>query len=434
MAAERYASESQEDNIVYYHWGRDGFSENTKVNDNWEVRVNDDCRVFFVDHASRKTSWEHPELKKKYKVPPYLPYGWQRYKDQKGNLVFVDHLTETCSYIDPRVLLPAKTVFPTKFSLRSFVLLNHRFHSRTHAADVAVALGDCTDKVVVVTGGNSGIGFETAKALASCGAYVIIACRSAIRADEAVQKIQSVHTKATIQAMQLDLGSLHSVRQFAADFKARHLPLHYLILNAAVFGLPYGTTVDGVEQHFGVNHLGHFYLFRLLEDIICQMQSRVVVVSSESHRFPDIDTESLDMSTLANPTRDSYSSILAYGASKLCNVLFALEVDRRYSRFGVTCNAVHPGNMLYTNLSASAGVWYKLMYAIAWPFSRSISQAASSVVFVACHSTASTISGVYFNGFTPSLPSAEARYPGVGAELWELSEQIVHEKTSQDFQ
>ncbi|KAJ1073620.1 hypothetical protein K5549_021481, partial [Capra hircus] len=149
--------------------------------------------------------------------------------------------------------------------------------------------------------------------------------------------------------------------------------LHVLVCNAAVFGLPWTLTKDGLETTFQVNHLGHFYLVQLLQDVLCRSApARVVVVSSESHRFTDINDSSgkLDFSRLS-PSKSDYWAMLAYNRSKLCNILFSNELHRRLSPRGVTSNAVHPGNMMYSALHR--GWWvYTLLFTLARPFTKSM--------------------------------------------------------------
>ncbi|OWK16399.1 WWOX [Cervus elaphus hippelaphus] len=149
--------------------------------------------------------------------------------------------------------------------------------------------------------------------------------------------------------------------------------LHVLVCNAAVFGLPWTLTKDGLETTFQVNHLGHFYLVQLLQDVLCRSApARVVVVSSESHRFTDINDSSgkLDFSRLS-PSKNDYWAMLAYNRSKLCNILFSNELHRRLSPRGVTSNAVHPGNMMYSALHR--GWWvYTLLFTLARPFTKSM--------------------------------------------------------------
>ncbi|OXB63427.1 hypothetical protein ASZ78_002408 [Callipepla squamata] len=155
-------------------------------------------------------------------------------------------------------------------------------------------------------------------------------------------------------------------------------PLHILICNAATFGAPWSLTEDGLESTFQVNHLGHFYLVQLLEDVLCRSSpARVVVVSSESHRFTEIKDSSgkLDFSLLS-PSKKEYWAMLAYNRSKLCNILFSNELNRRLSPHGVTSNSVHPGNMIYSSIHRSWWL-YTLLFTLARPFTKSMNDTAT---------------------------------------------------------
>ena len=151
-------------------------------------------------------------------------------------------------------------------------------------------------------------------------------------------------------------------------------------------------------------------------------------MSSEAHWYPDVDSYKLDLSTIASPPKDQFIPTLAYGASKLCNILFALEVHRRFLKDRVFSNAVHPGNLIPTGLAQRANCWYKLMYLLAWPLVQTVDQAAAGLVYPACHPAVSSVSGLYFNRFEPSIPSPEARCLKTASDLWEFSERLIAEK------
>ncbi len=169
-------------------------------------------------------------------------------------------------------------------------------------------------KTIIVTGGNSGIGYEAALALAGKGAQVVLACRDPRRAETAVQTLRQAHPSAAVEVGQLDLASLDSVRRFAADFQARHQRLDVLCNNAGVMAIPYSRTADGFEMQFGTNHLGHFALTGLLLDRLRSTPgARVVNVSSGAHRAGKIRFDDLHWSK-------GYRKWLAYGQSKLANL------------------------------------------------------------------------------------------------------------------
>jgi len=192
---------------------------------------------------------------------------------------------------------------------------------------------------VIVTGGNSGIGFEAAREMARRRAHVILACRDAAKASEAMQQIHTLHPTASLEVLQLDLASLDSVRRFAREFAVRGTPLDVLCNNAGVMAIPHRKTADGFEMQFGTNHLGHFALTGLLlEQLLAAPAARVVNVSSTAHkmgrmRFDDLQGER------------TYSKWPAYAQSKLANLLFTYELQRRFERAGARAIAVacHPG-------------------------------------------------------------------------------------------
>jgi NAD(P)-dependent dehydrogenase (short-subunit alcohol dehydrogenase family) len=212
---------------------------------------------------------------------------------------------------------------------------------------------DLTGKVAVVTGGNTGIGKETARALANKGAHVIITSRSASKGDAAVEDIKStVPAGSIVESMQLDLASLRSIEEFSRQFLAKKLPLHVLVNNAGVMKSPgsiwvgqeltYGfeLTEDGFEAHIGTNHVGHFHLTSLLEEkLVSSAPSRVVTLSSSSEML------SYEGGIVYDQWRSdkNYEDGAAYGQSKLANVLFAKKLAQRLEGKGVLSYSAHPG-------------------------------------------------------------------------------------------
>lgn len=200
-------------------------------------------------------------------------------------------------------------------------------------------LPNLAGKTVVVTGGNSGIGLETAVAFARAGAHVIIACRDPKRAEAAVADIRGRSGNETVEAMQLDLSKLGSVRAFADAFLARGVPLDLLINNAGIMALPYTKTEDGFEAQFGTNHLGHFALSLLLLPALERAKApRIVTISSMTHWKGKIPWDDLN-------GEKKYSPSGAYANSKFANVAFGVELDRRLKQAGKRTISVlaHPG-------------------------------------------------------------------------------------------
>lgn len=200
---------------------------------------------------------------------------------------------------------------------------------------------DLTGKVMIVTGANSGIGFEAAKEFARNGAQTILACRSIKKAQKALDKILAETPNAPAEIMELDLASLESIHQFAETFQAKYDRLDVLLNNAGIMMVSYGKTEDGFERQFGTNHLGHFALTGLLIDLLLQTpNSRIVNVSSNAHKSGDMDFDNLQYEN-----GQGYSRMDAYGRSKLANLLFTYELQRRMNAIGADtiATAAHPG-------------------------------------------------------------------------------------------
>ncbi|MGD8414027.1 MAG: oxidoreductase [Candidatus Latescibacterota bacterium] len=199
---------------------------------------------------------------------------------------------------------------------------------------------DQSGRNVIVTGANTGIGFETARALALKGAQVTLACRSHEKGEEAVDRIRKESADAAVSLEQLDLSDLRNVEAFAARFKDRHERLDLLILNAGIMVPPESKTAQGYELQFGVNHLGHFALTgALLPLLLATEGSRVVVVSSTAAARGVMNFDDLQFE------RRGYAAWQAYAQSKLANQLFTLELQRRLRSAGssVVVTAAHPG-------------------------------------------------------------------------------------------
>jgi NAD(P)-dependent dehydrogenase (short-subunit alcohol dehydrogenase family) len=187
---------------------------------------------------------------------------------------------------------------------------------------------DLSGKTAVVTGANSGLGYWTAYWLACKGARVILASRSQEKARRAVDELHARQENLVVEIINLDLASLESVRNFGSVFRERYFHLDILVNNAGVMAIPFRQTIDGFEMQFGVNHLGHFALTGLLlEPLLATPGSRVVTVSSMVHLGARIDFKNLN-------AEKSYHKAAAYGQSKLANLLFAYELQRRLSTSG----------------------------------------------------------------------------------------------------
>lgn len=203
----------------------------------------------------------------------------------------------------------------------------------------AADMPDLTGSYAIVTGANSGIGLETARELARKGAHVVMACRSATRGETARQSILADQPNAAVELMALDLADLASVRSFADTIQQTGRAVDILVNNAGIMAIPYRRTTDGFEMQLGTNHFGHFALTGLLlPQVLDAPAGRVVTVSSSAHRMGKMDFADLNWS-------NGYKKWAAYGRSKLANLLFAFELQRRLDEWGARAISVaaHPG-------------------------------------------------------------------------------------------
>jgi NAD(P)-dependent dehydrogenase (short-subunit alcohol dehydrogenase family) len=295
---------------------------------------------------------------------------------------------------------------------------------------------DLSGQVSVVTGASGGLGFETARALAARGARVVMASRDAAKNRAAADRIREATGRPdAADEVVLDLGDLSSVRAAAETIAARYPALHSVIANAGVMAVPQGTTADGFETHFGVNHLGHFaFVTGLLPSLVAGAPSRAVMLSSVGHRWADID--------LGDPNlrEGRYRKFRAYGASKTANVLFALELDARYRGQDVRAFAVHPGG-IQTELGRymSDADREKLHSAAAAATDRAtiwktVPQGAATSVWAAASPELDGLGGRYLEDCSIAEVDPAEAYRGVAsyatdpdraAALWELSQRLV---------
>lgn len=202
-------------------------------------------------------------------------------------------------------------------------------------------------KIVIITGGNSGIGKETALDLASRGAKIYIACRNPAKCEMARSEITNATQNQNVFGLQLDLASFESIHNFSRNFHQLETKLDILINNAGTVANKKSLTKDGFEMDFGVNHLGHFLLTNLLLDLVkSAIPSRIVIVSSEMHFFADLRKDDL------NFDNRTFSWMRAYANSKLANLMFSNELSKRLMNDGVAVNSLHPG-VVNTKVAAS---------------------------------------------------------------------------------
>lgn len=280
-------------------------------------------------------------------------------------------------------------------------------------------------KQALITGANSGIGFETARSLVKHGCSIIFACRNINEAEKAIEQIKTEKELAgeKCEAIHLDLASLESVRAFSNNIKQKFTKIDILILNAGIFGIPYKQTCDGYESTFQVNHLSHFYLTLLLQPLY-HANTRIVIVSSESHRFSNINFDNFSESVFSPETKSKYWDMMAYNNSKLCNVLFARQLAKNWQTNGVSVFSLHPGNMVASNLSKNWWL-YRLLFMLARPFTKSLQQAASTTVYCATAVELTGVTGVYFNNCYRCEESVVAQNEELAIALWNISINMI---------
>lgn len=315
---------------------------------------------------------------------------------------------------------------------------------------------DLAGEVVLITGGSTGIGFETARALGAAGATVMITARTEEKGEAAVARLADLVPGGDFDYEILELGSLESVRACAADLRRRLPRIDVLIANAGIMAVPFGHTDDGFELQFGTNHLGHFLLVGLLlPSLQLASPSRIVLLSSAGHGMGDIQWDDPNYRTT------EYSKMEAYGQSKTANILHAIELERRYGAQGIHAYAVHPGMVAtelgrhftaedFADIAARAAAAAKGSRPAGGDVSNSDGSAgdgapadrakgsggmklvdtdvgASTSVWVATTPELEGIGGLYLADCAITRAAPYAVDPDAAARLWALSEELVGE-------
>ena len=316
----------------------------------------------------------------------------------------------------------------------------------TSTTDEVLAGIDLRGKRALVTGVSAGIGIETARVLAAHGAYVVGAARDLGKAERATGQVRAdAANGGAFELVELDLGSLASVRACADALMAKAAPFDLVIANAGVMACPFGRTVDGFETQFGTNHLGHFLLVNRIAPLM-RPGARLVNLSSAGHRFSDVDLED------PNFVHTEYEPFAAYGRSKTANILFAVEFDRRHKGDGIRATAVHPGGIateLGRHAYAEPGSLDKRVEEINAEFAaagkpafslKTVPQGAATSVWAGIVASADAVGGRYCEDCHVGEPlegepfsllaegvHAYALDPEHAKALWAKSEQMVGE-------
>ncbi|MDH2429097.1 SDR family NAD(P)-dependent oxidoreductase [Sphaerisporangium sp. TRM90804] len=300
------------------------------------------------------------------------------------------------------------------------------FTATSTAAEVVDGV-DLTGRRAIVTGAASGIGVETARALAAAGAEVTLAVRDVEAGERTAEGLTASTGGGRVLVAQLDLADRRSVAAFAAAWNG---PLHILVNNAGVMRTPETRTPEGWELQFATNHLGHFALTTGLRPALAAAGgARVVSLSSVGHLRAPVDFDDIHFH------RRAYDPTIAYGQSKTANVLFAVEANRRWAADGITVNAVHPGAILETNLSRHMsreeldGVLQTAGYTFKTP-----QQGAATSVLVAAWPDLEGVGGRYFEDCGQALPhvpgtpggvAGHALDPDAASRLWRVSLDMI---------
>jgi len=278
-------------------------------------------------------------------------------------------------------------------------------------------------KRVLITGGTAGIGKATATELARRGADVVITARDAAKGRATAAEIVAA-TGSTVDVADLDLSDLASVRAFAERFLAEEDRLDVLINNAGIIANKGLASADGYELTFAVNHLGPFLLTNLLtERLTASAPARIINVSSGAHSSAT-GRRAVALDDLA--TVGERSSMKAYAASKLANILFTVELDRRLADRGVTARALHPGVVATSFGRASDGPWWMgLGMRVLRPLLTKPADGAATSVYLATADEAELARGLYWDDCEPATPEPDALDPDAAASLWALSERLT---------
>lgn len=273
-------------------------------------------------------------------------------------------------------------------------------------------------KVVLITGGTSGIGKAAATALAGMGATVVITGRNEERGKRALQEIREESGNDGVGLILADLTVQDEVRRLAEELRERHNQLEVLVNNAGLVLSERTETPDGIETQLAINHLAPFLLTNLLLDLLKESApSRIVTVSSDAHRWAKIDLDDLQ-------SRKRYRGMQVYGKTKLANIMFTYELAERLEGTGVTANCMHPGGV-NTNFGNNQGGPMNLLFRLFKPFMRSPEQGADTLIYLASSPEVEGMTGKYLADRKVKAASDAAYDETTRKRLWEASEELT---------
>jgi NAD(P)-dependent dehydrogenase (short-subunit alcohol dehydrogenase family) len=273
-------------------------------------------------------------------------------------------------------------------------------------------------KICLVTGASGGIGFFTARGLALKGAHVVIVGHDRDRGEKARQRINAAAAEGAAEFMLADLSAQDQIRRFVDDFRHEHAHLDVLANNVGGAFVRRRETAGGLEMTFALNHLSYFTVTCLLLDALrASAPARIVNVASESHRNARMHWDDLQL-------KRGYNTLRAYGQSKLANLLFTYELDRRLEETGVTINALHPG-FVHTNIGKQnwlARIIMNVMHAL---FAKPPEEGAQTSIYLASSPEVEGVSGKYFIDNQPVSSSSRSYDEAAARRLWEISAELT---------
>lgn len=277
---------------------------------------------------------------------------------------------------------------------------------------------DMNNKLCVITGANSGIGFETAKELAKQGAFIVMVCRNEDKAEVARQEILKEKTGSGVKIILCDFSSQDEIRRAADEIKSTYQKIDILINNHGFVAAGYNETVEGLEETFGVNHIGYFLFTTLLLDRVkAAGTARIINVASEAHR----SASKFDINDLQ--LKNKFNMWKAYANSKLYNILFTVELADRLKDTKVTANSLHPG-VIASNFGSNSTTLVKIFWKLAGPFMKSNKEGAQTTIYLATSDEVEEVNGAYFKDSKVVAPSNQAFDKKAAEQLWAKSEEL----------
>jgi len=273
-------------------------------------------------------------------------------------------------------------------------------------------------KVCLITGANSGIGYQTALALAKMGAQIVMVSRSRAKGEAAQAALKAQSGNQLVDLLIADFSVQQSIRSLAEAFKAKYSRLDVLVNNAGGAVGKRELTAEGYEMNFAVNHLGYFLLTNLLLDALkASAPARIVNVASSAEAFGTINFDDLML-------EKHFTAMHAYGQSKAANIIFTYELAKKLAGTGITVNSVHPG-VVRTNFGAQSGGFFRIFTTVARPFFLSSEQGAQTLIYLATSPDVEGVTGQYFTKKRPIKSSKQTYDPAVQQRLWQVSAQLT---------